>query len=178
MGRQTGHSRDLTGFVIGGIVFAFLWQFRLFAAAVLFGIAYICFLPLYDSLMTEHNADPSAYEMHVVDEVVPDFSFSRQNPHFEVDVTMENKGNVMIDQWTLYATLYECPRPLVPLNMCHQISRQGTWVTDDIGPGGKVRSKAFFDFWDNDDTTGQLRAVYSVGTVVVDSDATVDPKDS
>jgi hypothetical protein len=163
----------LTGAALGVVAF-FLWQFRIIKIAVLLGILYVCCLFLYDVWFTQEELPPSAYSMRIAFEDAPDLAFTRKNPQWTVDVQMTNKGEHKIRRWTLHGKLYDCPRAFAPIDMCRFVTEQSQWVDTVVRPGEMQESTEIVDFWNANDTTGQLRVVWSVGTAISDSDTQDD----
>lgn len=160
--------------VIVGAIAGFLLSFRLVQIAVLAGIAYLCGLFLYDRLVTQAEAAPSSWSMSVVGEETPDFHFSRQDPKWTVHVQMTNRGDIKILKWILRGKLFQCPRAFAPIDTCTKVGETAGWVTDIVRPNETVTSNQDVVFWDNDDTVGQLRVLWSAENVITDNDTDVD----
>lgn len=163
------HNYVAEGAIIGFIV-GVLMHFPLIRGIILLTIGYFLCIFLWDQMVTESVAPRSSYEFTVTNVVVPDLINTRSNPTFQVETVLTNHNRQTIEKWILKGSLYECPRPFVRIDMCNKVGQVDTWVGGGAGPGETSRDRTQVIFWNNDNTHGQLRAVWSIGKVILDSD--------
>jgi len=167
------HRGSHNGVVVGAIV-GLLLSFRIVVVIVLGIIAYFCFAVVYDGVISKAKAPEGSWSFQVVGETTPDFHFSRENPSWTIETEMTNKGSIKISGWTLRGKLYECPRAFAPLDTCTKVGETAKRVGGIVLPGETHGFQTVMDFWDNDDTVGQVRAIWSVEDVTTDNDTQAD----
>lgn len=174
MRMQTNHSPFAIGAIIG-VIFTILMRFMIFRILFFVGVCYAVCVPLYDYFFTKSYADPSQYSFRLDDEQVPDTSFTNSTLTYHLAVQMTNHHpSLKIYNWTLWGTLYDCPRAFVPIDMCRKVHSQGKWINDPVLPGETRTTTTVVDFTNTRDVTGLPRVVWEARTVVLDSDTDLD----
>jgi len=158
--------------IVAGVIFAILWQFKIFRFIILTAIFVASSMWLYDWIFTESTlpADTAgAYEFSANVTDGPDFSFSRDNPKFDVDFKLTNTYNETIQRAIIDTTLYDCSNASMPISDCAKVATVGYMPGMDIIPGETWSDNHRVIFW-NETVRGYPKVTFSVHDILVDSD--------
>jgi len=173
-----GHKSVLPASIAGGIIFAILWQFKIFRLLILGTIFALSVMWLYDWLFTESTlpADTTgAYEFSANVTQGPDLSWSPDNPKFDVDLSVTNTYNETIQRAIIDTTLYDCADASTPISDCSKVATVGYMPGMDIIPGETWSENHRVTFW-NETVNGYPKVTFAIHDVLVDSDNKGDPQ--